>query len=134
MARLLEFEGKKLLAAHGIAVPYGAVCRTANECRQEAARLGGSVVLKAQVRSTQRAAAGLVSFDVAACVGMLARASAVLVEQRLPIEGEFYAAVVVDDALRRPLLLFGASGGTGVEDRSASVAQLPLSVTPSGTG
>src|SRR5258706_4059091 len=129
MARLLEFEGKQLLALHGIAVPQGRLCRSAEECRQEAARLGGDVVVKAQVWSTQRAAAGLVSFDVAACVGMLARASAVLVEQRLPIEREYYAAVVVDDALRRLVLLLGAAGGTGVEDRSASVTQLPLSVT-----
>lgn len=129
MARLSEFAGKQLLTVHGIAVPQGALCRSAEECRQQAARLGGDVVIKAQVWSTGRAAAGLVSFDVAAAGELLNYASAVLVEERLPIDREFYAAVVVDDTLRRLLLLFSAAGGTGVEDRSASVVQLPLSVT-----
>ncbi len=129
MARLLEFEGKRLLASHGIAVPRGAVCRTADECRAEAERLGGPVVLKAQVRSTQRAAAGLIRFDAADAAELLTQASAVLVEERMPIEREFYAAVVVDDAARRLILLFGAAGGTGVEERPATVSRLPLSVT-----
>lgn len=135
MARLFEYQGKRLLKAHGIAVPDGGVCRTAEECRAQAEHLGGSVALKAQVWTTHRADAGLVRFasdpGEAAAVGaaLLEHGREVLVEQRLPAQQEFYAAVVADDADRCLLLLLSPAGGSGIEERGASVARLPLRVS-----
>ncbi|MFN2148422.1 MAG: ATP-grasp domain-containing protein, partial [Anaerolineales bacterium] len=41
---------------------------------------------------------------------------AVLVEEKLQIEREFYAGVIVDDRERAPVLILSAVGGTGIEE------------------
>jgi succinyl-CoA synthetase beta subunit len=124
MARLIEYHGKQLLAARGIAVPEGELCQTPDEARAAADRLARPVVIKSQVFETNRAGAGGVSFDIAKIP-----ACPVLVEERIPIAREFYAAFVVDDRLRRAMLMFGGEGGTGVEQRAGAIVRLPVSVT-----
>ena len=124
MARLIEYRGKQLLKAQGIAVPDGELCHTPDEARSAAARLARPVVIKSQVLETNRARSGGVSFDIADIP-----ACPVLVEERIPIAREFYAAFVVDDRLRRPMLMFGGEGGTGVEERAGAIIRLPVSVT-----
>src|SRR6185369_7047399 len=116
MARLIEHQGKTLLQAHGIPVPEGQLCQTHEEARAVAARLGRPVVIKSQAFETNRAASGGVVFDLD---GPLPTCP-VLVEERVPIAREFYAAFTIDDRLRRPLLLFGGEGGSGVEGRAGT--------------
>ena len=62
MARLFEYQGKKLLSESKIAVPKGEVCETARAVSEAAGRLGGEVVIKAQVWSTKRASWGGIRF------------------------------------------------------------------------
>src|SRR5579859_7016534 len=125
MARLIEHQGKTLLQAHGIPIPEGQLCHTHEEACAAAARLGRPVVVKSQALATNRAASGGVVFDPA---GPLPPCP-VLVEERVPIAREFYAAFTVDDRLRRPMLLFGGEGGSGVEARAGTIARLPVSIT-----
>jgi succinyl-CoA synthetase beta subunit len=40
----------------------------------------------------------------------------VLVEERLDIEREFYAGVIIDDRARAPVVIFSSMGGTGIEE------------------
>jgi succinyl-CoA synthetase beta subunit len=42
----------------------------------------------------------------------------VLVEQKLDVKEEYYAAVIIDDAARKPLLMFSLAGGSGIEERA----------------
>ena len=132
------------MAAQGIAVPDGGVARSAGECREFAEKLRRPVVVKAQVWGTGRAQAGGIRFAdsplraaeaaqeiFSVSVGG-ASVEVVLVEERLLIEREFYAGLIVDDRLRKPMLLLSTAGGTGVEERSLAQPQrfvrLPVSV------
>ncbi|MFO0829801.1 MAG: ATP-grasp domain-containing protein [Phycisphaerales bacterium] len=140
MARLSEFEGKRVLARHGIAVPRGQVARSPLEAQHAAASLGCPVVVKIQAWTTGRAAMGGVAFaEVPQAAGDHAArmlqlrvgqfpVDSVLVEERLPIVREFFASLAIDDRARAPVLLFSSSGGSGVEDRAASTRRIPCDV------
>src|SRR4029078_2206297 len=62
MARLVEHQGKRLLAKAGIAVPRSAVANAPDETAPAAAKLGYPVALKAQVPSGGRGKAGGILF------------------------------------------------------------------------
>ncbi len=128
MARLHEYQSKEILRAAGIATPRGAVVRTAEEARDQAAALGGPVVVKAQAWVTGRAGQNLIHFAATpeeaaqAARALLDRTlgkfpiDRVLVEERVAIEREFYLGLIVDGQARAPVVIFGSLGGTGVED------------------
>ena len=128
MSRLHEYRGKALLRRCGIRVPDGGVADTPQAARALAADLDGPAVVKAQVWITGRAAIGGIRF--AADPDEVERAAAallgsavgrftveqVLVEERLAIERELFAAVTIDDRARAPSIIFGRSGGSGIEE------------------
>ncbi|NWG14992.1 MAG: acetate--CoA ligase family protein, partial [Chloroflexi bacterium] len=144
MARLHEYQGKNILAAAGIRVPRGGLAHTAEETRQQAAALGGAVVVKAQVWVTSRAAKKLIVFaDTPDQAGAAAEAligqqvgsfliDAVLVEEQISIEREFYVGLIVDDRARRPVIIVSSIGGSGIEEIALAhpdrVAQIALDV------
>jgi succinyl-CoA synthetase beta subunit len=127
MAKLHEYQGKALLERFGIAIPRGALASSPDEAQSIAVDLGGAVVIKAQVWITGRADRGAIRF--AADPDEAAQAAAdvlgmrigqftveqVLVEERLAVDREFYAGVIVDDVARAPVVIFSSVGGTGVE-------------------
>src|SRR5437763_12431539 len=55
---LYEYQGRELFARHGLPVLDGDVATTAEEARAIAERLGGRVVVKAQVKTGGRGKAG----------------------------------------------------------------------------
>ncbi|MEW5900860.1 MAG: ATP-grasp domain-containing protein [Acidobacteriota bacterium] len=128
MARLFEYQSKNLLRKGGIPVPDGEVASTPEEARQIAERIGKPVVLKIQVWVTGRAGMGGIQFSstpaeaeekTRALLGMRVKnfmVERVLVEEKLDIKAEYFAGLVLDDALKRPLLIFSSVGGTGVEE------------------
>jgi hypothetical protein len=141
MARLHEYEGKRLLKAQGIEVPKGHIVRAADQAEQVAAELGGPVVLKVQAWITGRRDKGGVRF---ADTPVEAKAHAedllgmkfgnfpveeVLVEQCLDITHELFVSLTIDDAARAPMLLLDCAGGTGIEARADLVARLAVSVS-----
>ncbi len=128
MARLHEYKGKELLKSHKVLVPQGGVASTPEEARRIAEEIGGEVMVKAQAWVTGRASMGGIKRAAnpaeaeGAAQEMLGMAvkgftvEQVLVEERLEIEREFYAGVIIDDRARAPVVIFSSTGGTGIEE------------------
>ena len=140
MARLHEYQGKAILAANGFKIPRGSSARTAEEAVRAAAKLGGEVVVKIQAWMTGRAGIGGVAFakkpdEVRAhATRMLSMkvgqfpVQAVLVEEKIDIDREFFLSFAIDDAARAPMIIFAVGGGTGIEERAASTRRIPCDV------
>src|SRR6184192_3518567 len=140
MARLHEYQGKAILAANGFKIPRGRAASTADEAVVAAKETGGEVVIKIQAWTTGRASIGGVAFATtpdeirAHATRMLAMkvgqfpVEAVLVEEKIDIEREFFLSFAIDDAARAPVIIFAAGGGTGIEERAASTRRIPCDV------
>jgi succinyl-CoA synthetase beta subunit len=144
VARLFEYQGKKLLKQAGIRVPEGDVASNPAEARAIAERVGRPVVLKIQVWVTGRAKIGGIRFaetpqDAESVsremFGLKVKSftvDKVLVEERLAVKSEFFAGLVIDDAAKAPVLIFSSVGGTGVEEIAGrhpeKIVKLPVDV------
>jgi succinyl-CoA synthetase beta subunit len=140
MARLHEYQGKAILAANGFKIPRGTAASTVDEAVAAATELGSEVVVKIQAWTTGRAGIGGVAFakkpdDVRAhAERMLAMkvgqfpVEAVLVEEKIDIDREFFLSFAIDDAARAPMIIFAAGGGTGIEERAAATRRIPCDV------
>ena len=129
MTRLLEYEGKTLLRNDGIRVPAGDVATTPQGAKEIAQRIGRSVVIKAQVSATGRFKAGGITFAATpaeaekAAENILRRTikgivvEKLLVEEKLDVERELYASVIVDDShkVKAPVLMVSTRGGVDLE-------------------
>jgi succinyl-CoA synthetase beta subunit len=130
MARLHEYQGKKLLKEKKIEIPRGDPTSSPEEAESIAEEIGGPVVVKGQAWLTGRAALGAIRFaetptearDAAAQIlGMKIKGydiDTVLVEEKLDIDREFYAGVIIDDSSKRPAVIFSSIGGSGIEEIS----------------
>ena len=140
MARLHEYQGKAILAANGFKIPHGRAVSIVNDAVAAAKELGGEVVIKIQAWTTGRAGIGGVAFakkldDVrthaermlAMKVGQFP-VEALLVEEKIEIDREFFLSFAIDDAARAPVIIFGAGGGTGIEERAPSTRRVPCDV------
>jgi len=126
--RFYEYEAKALFARHGIPLLRGRVARTAAEAREAAAEIGRPVVLKSQVLTGGRMKAGGVKFaDDPAAAETAADAilkleikgqkpRGVLVEERVPVAQEYFAAVTWDGRRKLPVLIFSDMGGIDIEE------------------
>src|SRR4026208_2569550 len=144
MARLHEYQGKAILAANGFKIPRGRAASTADEALPVAKELmdqkGSEVVIKIQAWTTGRAGIGGVAFakKPADVRGHAARmlemkvgqfpVEAVLVEEKIDIDREFFLSFAIDDAARAPVIIFAAGGGTGIEERAAATRRIPCHV------
>src|SRR5216117_4362209 len=140
MARLFRSQGKAILAANGFKVPRGRTASSADEAVAAAKEFGGEVVIKIQAWTTGRAGVGGVAFAKTAddahahAERMLAMkvgqfpVEAVLVEEKIDIDREFFLSFAIDDAARAPVIIFAAGGGTGIEERAASTRRLACDV------
>src|SRR5437868_4736573 len=143
MARLHEYQGKAILAANGFKIPRGRAASTADQAvmaAKEIAGKNGEVVIKIQAWTTGRAGIGGVAFakkpdDVRAdAARMLAMkvgqfpVEAVLVEEKIAIEREFFLSFAIDDAARAPIIIFAGGGGSGIEERAASTRRIACDV------
>src|SRR6266478_8285648 len=145
MARLHEYQGKAILAANGFKIPRGRAVSAADDAVVAAKELAGGkkgseVVIKIQAWTTGRAGIGGVAFakkpdDVRAhAARMLAMkvgqfpVEAVLVEEKIAIEREFFLSFAIDDAARAPVIIFAVGGGSGIEERAASTRRIACDV------
>ena len=53
---------------------------------------------------------------------------AVLVEEKIDIDREFFLSFAIDDAARSPMIIFSAGGGSGIEERAAATRRIPCDV------
>jgi succinyl-CoA synthetase beta subunit len=129
---LYEHQARELLAEHGIVVSDAEVVETAREARAAAERLGGRVVVKAQVKTGGRGKAGGVKLaaDPAAAeltarqiLGMDIKGhtvAKVMLARTVDIEQEFYAGYVLDRAAGTFLAIASAEGGMDIEEVAAT--------------
>src|SRR2546425_7934884 len=140
MARLHEYQGKAILAANGFKIPRGRAVLNADKAVAAAKELGGEVVVKIQAWTTGRAGIGGVTFakkpdEVRAhATRMLAMkvgqfpVEAILVEEKIDIDREFFLSFAIDDAARAPMIILAAGGGSGIEERAAATRRIPCDV------
>jgi len=125
--RLYEFQAKKIFAEHGIKVPNGRVATSPVEAGKIAEELGVPVAVKAQVLMGGRGLAGGVKFsqnrdeaqELAAHIlgGILKTedVNCVLVEEKIPIETEYFAGVTIDYHRKSPVVIASSRGGVDIE-------------------
>lgn len=133
--KIHEYQGKAVLARHGVPVPRGFVAFTADEVRAHAEALGGgTVVVKAQIHAGGRGKGGGVkvvkgpdaAYDAAkAMLGMTLityqtspegqKVSRVLVEEGLQMTRELYLGMVIDRSTQKIVLMASQEGGVEIE-------------------
>jgi succinyl-CoA synthetase beta subunit len=131
---LLEYQGKQLLARHGVTVPQGVHAASLEEAIRGAEDIGYPCVIKAQVLIGGRGKAGgiKVAHDAAeaeehakAILGMDIRGLTVhelWIEEASDIAAEYYASIVFDRSARAPLAMLSTKGGMDIEEVAASDA------------
>jgi succinyl-CoA synthetase beta subunit len=143
--KIHEYQGKALLARYGVPVPRGEVAYTVEEAEAAAKKIGGSVVVKAQIHAGGRGKGGgvKVAKDAAEAVEIAKRmlgmqlithqtgpegriVQRLLIEETLPIERELYLGIVLDRALGVPVFMASAAGGMEIEQVAAETPELIL--------
>lgn len=126
--KIHEYQAKRLLADFGVVIPEGDVATTPDEAAQIATRLGGRVVVKAQVHAGGRGKAGGVKLasnpDEAReaakkILGISIKGKPVrilLVERAMNIAKEIYIGVIFDRAKKSHTLIASAEGGVEIEE------------------
>jgi succinyl-CoA synthetase beta subunit len=138
--KIHEYQGKALLAAHGVPVPKGKVAYSVDEAVKAAKELGLPVVVKAQIHAGGRGKAGGVKLArTADDVEKIAKAMLgttlhthqtgpegrlvrrLLIEQGMDLDGsrEMYLALVVDRATASPVFMASSEGGMDIEEVAA---------------
>lgn len=125
--KLYEYMGKDILRREGIPVPRGQAFLSPSGVADFAAQLPG-IVVKSQVLSGGRGKAGGIKFPASAMEAEAAAQElltslvkdlpvhAVLVEEKLKIDREYYLAITVDGGKRKPLVIASAHGGMDIEE------------------
>ena len=125
---LFEYQARDLFESHQIPVLAGAVATSADEAKAAAEKIGGKVVVKAQVKVGGRGKAGGVklaenpqdTFEKSAQIlGMDIKGHTVkkvMIAQAAPIASEFYLSILLDRANRNFLVMASVAGGMDIEE------------------
>ena len=146
--KIHEYQAKGILAQYNVPVPRGEVAFTPEEAEAAAKKIGGSVVVKAQIHAGGRGKGGgvKVARDAAAAVelarqilgmrlvthqtGLEGRiVQRLLIEETLPIERELYLGIVLDRMQGKPVFMASAAGGMEIEEVAAKTPELILKET-----
>ncbi len=123
-----EYQARALLKAQGIPMLDGDVASTPTEAEAIARRLGGTVVIKAQVHAGGRGKAGGVrlakspgeALDHASeILGMEIKGltvQKVLVVPAAEISSESYVGLIMDRETQRPVFMVSSAGGVDIEE------------------
>jgi len=141
--KIHEFQAKAILAARGVPVPRGAVVESAPRAAEVARRLGGTVVVKAQIHAGGRGKGGGVKLartpeEAERAAGQMLGmrlvthqtgpegrlVKRVLVEEGLDIDRELYLGLLLDRAAERPVLMASPAGGMEIEKVAAETPEL----------
>ena len=137
--KIHEYQGKAILKEFGVPVPAGDVADTPAQARAIAQRLGGKVVVKAQVHAGGRGKAGGVKLaddpagaEAAAkqILGMMLKTPQtppegikvlkVLVEEASPIASELYLSMTLDRGRGTHVVMASQAGGMEIEEVAAT--------------
>jgi succinyl-CoA synthetase beta subunit len=136
--KIHEYQAKGILREFGVPVPAGEVTDTAAGARAVAERLGGAVVVKAQIHAGGRGKGGGITMArsaeeaeraAAQILGMMLktpqtgpggqRVKRILVEQASPVRQELYVGVVLDRRAGVPVVMASVAGGMEIEEVAA---------------
>jgi len=143
--KIHEYQAKAILAQYHVPVPRGEVAFTVEEAEAAAKKVGGSVVVKAQIHAGGRGKGGGVKVardasEAAAIADKMLGMRLVthqtgpegrvverlLVEETLPIERELYLGIVLDRVQAKPVFMASAAGGMEIEEVAAKTPELIL--------
>src|SRR3978361_1153760 len=136
--KIHEYQAKAILAKYGVPVPRGEVAYTVEEAEAAAKKLGGSVVVKAQIHAGGRGKGGGVkvakdAVDAAEIAKKILGMTLIthqtgpegrlvqrlLIEETLPIERELYLGIVLDRTSGKNVFMASAEGGMEIEEVAA---------------
>ena len=142
-----EYQGKEILARYDVPVPRGIVVTEAGQARAAAEKLGGRVVVKAQVHAGGRGKAGGVKLagsleevrseaermlnmkiSTYQTGGFELPVDAVLVAEAVDIEQELYLSALIDRVHRCVTFMGSAAGGVNIEEVAATEPEKIISV------
>lgn len=129
---LYEYQAKEMFAKHGVATQVGVVVETPEAARAAAEEIGGTVVVKAQVKTGGRGKAGgvklastpeeaeqrardILGLDIK---GHIVRK--VLIVPASDIAEEYYVSFLLDRANRNFLAMASVEGGMDIEEVAAT--------------
>ncbi|HEV8251836.1 MAG TPA: ADP-forming succinate--CoA ligase subunit beta [Candidatus Limnocylindria bacterium] len=140
--KLQEYRSKEILARHGVPVAAGEIATSPDAARAAAERIGGPVVVKAQVLVGGRGKAGGVKLaatpDEAAArtaeiIGLDIKGvtvRTVLVAPAARIAKEYYLGLILDRGGGAVTIIASADGGVEIEETAktnpAAILRLPL--------
>jgi succinyl-CoA synthetase beta subunit len=146
--KIHEYQAKALLARYHVPVPRGEVAFTLEEAEAAAKKIGGSVVVKAQIHAGGRGKGGgvKVARDSNEAVELARKilgmclvthqtgpegriVQRLLIEETLPIERELYLGIVLDRVLGKPVFMASSAGGMEIEEVAANTPGLILKET-----
>ena len=141
--KIHEYQAKQVLSKFGVPIPRGEVASNPYEAYDIASRLGGKVVVKAQIHAGGRGKGGGVNLASSAAeaeaiaAGMIGmtlvthqtgpegrKVRRVLIEEGLPIKKEYYLGIVIDRASQCPVIMASPSGGMDIEKVAAETPHL----------
>jgi succinyl-CoA synthetase beta subunit len=140
--KLQEYRSKEILARHGVPLLAGEVATTPEEARAAAERIGGPVVVKAQVLVGGRGKAGGVKLAATPAeaeqrareiLGLDIKGVTVrtlLIAPAADIAKEYYLALILDRAAKAVTIIASAEGGVEIEETARTnpdaILRLPL--------
>ena len=143
--KIHEYQAKGILARYKVPVPRGEVVFSTEEAAAAAQKIGGSVVVKAQIHAGGRGKGGGVKIarDRAETTEIARKmlgmtlvthqtgpegrvVKRLLIEETLPIERELYLGIVLDRAQATPVFMASAAGGMEIEEVAARSPELIL--------
>ena len=143
--KIHEYQAKAILARYGVPVPRGEVAYTVEEAEAAARKIGGSVVVKAQIHAGGRGKGGGVkvaknaneAVEIAKwMLGMTLvthqtgpegrKVQRLLIEETLPIERELYLGIVLDRATGKNIFMASSAGGMEIEEVAHKTPELIL--------
>jgi succinyl-CoA synthetase beta subunit len=143
--KIHEYQAKAILAKYDVPVPRGEVAYTVEEAEAAAKKIGGSVVVKAQIHAGGRGKGGGVKIAKDAneaaeiakkMLGMTLvthqtgpegrLVQRLLVEETLPIERELYLGIVLDRSLGESVFMASKEGGVEIEEVAEKTPELIL--------
>jgi succinyl-CoA synthetase beta subunit len=136
--KIHEYQAKQILARYGVRIPRGEIASTKDEARRAAEKLGGTVVVKAQIHAGGRGKGGGVKVAKTAdqaeqlaeqMLGMTLvthqtgpegrKVQKVYIEEGLDIRRELYLGVVIDRQTGKVVFMASAAGGMDIEEVAA---------------
>jgi len=136
--KIHEYQAKQILARYGVRIPRGEIVYSRDEARGAAERLGGTVVVKAQIHAGGRGKGGGVKLAkspdeaeqiAGQILGMTLvthqtgpegrKVQKVYIEEGLDIRGELYLGIVIDRQTGKVVFMASAAGGMDIEEVAA---------------